>query len=206
MRFFKHLKVVIKHKTFVFLYACKLGIPGRGFLHDFPKFTPTEFFRSVKYFQGDKSPTIAERKAESGYSKISVHHSNRNFHHWQAWVDYSPTGFVIKRIDYKYALEYVADILAATRTYRGKSFCYQDTLDYFVPRTANYLMHPQTKEFIITLVQLIKNEGFKAVKRKKTKNIFRELENKYSLIIEIPFSNFNLSELDIKQTNQNHKV
>lgn len=194
----KHLKVVIKHKFFVFFYAIKLGIAWRGFMHDWKKFSPTEFFRSVRYFQGDKSPTIAERNSLDGYSMISVHHSNRNFHHWQAWVDYDPKGFVIHRIEYKYALEYVADILSATRTYKGKEFSYQATLDYFIPRTKVYLMHPQTKEFIITIVSLIKDEGFKAVKKNKSKKIFFELEKKYPKNIFIPFTNFSLEKLDIK--------
>ena len=49
-KFFGHLKTVLTHKWWVFKYACKLGIPWQGFMHDMSKFSPTEFFESVKYY------------------------------------------------------------------------------------------------------------------------------------------------------------
>ena len=83
MKFFKHLFTVIKHKHYVFLNACKLHIPFLGFKHDLSKFHPTEFFRSVKYFAGDKfnlddneSPfslyDITTQESPIQISKISV--------------------------------------------------------------------------------------------------------------------------------------
>ena len=56
MKIFKHTKLVLKHKWVVFKLCCKIGIPWRGFLHDWSKFSPTEFFESIKYFSGDRSP------------------------------------------------------------------------------------------------------------------------------------------------------
>ena len=54
--FFGHLRNILVHKWWVFYYACKFGIPWRGFMHDWSKFHPTEFFESVKYYQGTLSP------------------------------------------------------------------------------------------------------------------------------------------------------
>ena len=51
-KFFKYLKYVIRHKYFVFLESCKLGIPIRGFVHDTSKFFPDEFFPYMNHFYG----------------------------------------------------------------------------------------------------------------------------------------------------------
>ena len=122
MKFFKHLFTVIKHKHYVFLNACRLHIPFLGFKHDLTKFHPTEFFRSVKYFAGDKSPTIVEREYNNGISKITLHHTLRNKHHWHAHVDFLPRGIIIAPIDYRHSLEYVADILSASKVYMKKNY------------------------------------------------------------------------------------
>ena len=38
-----HIKTVTKHKWLVFKLCCRAGIPWRGFMHDWSKFSPTEF-------------------------------------------------------------------------------------------------------------------------------------------------------------------
>ena len=67
-KFYKHLWTIIKHKHYVFIYACRCGIPWRGLVHDLSKFSPVEFFESVKYYNGVCSP-INEAKSHKGYSK-----------------------------------------------------------------------------------------------------------------------------------------
>ena len=59
----RHFKLISLHKWYVFLFCCKAGIPWRGIKHDLSKYSPTEFFESVKYFQGDGSPIDACKKA-----------------------------------------------------------------------------------------------------------------------------------------------
>lgn len=60
---FKHLNTVCTHKWVVFKLCCKAGIPFRGLVHDLSKFSPTEFWESVKYYQGTSSPIVAAKKA-----------------------------------------------------------------------------------------------------------------------------------------------
>lgn len=60
---FKHFRTIIIHKFYVFIFACKAGILYRGLVHDMSKFSSTEFFESVKYYQGNKSPITAAKKA-----------------------------------------------------------------------------------------------------------------------------------------------
>lgn len=199
MKFFKHLFTVIKHKHYVFINACRLHIPFLGFKHDLTKFHPTEFWRSVKYFAGDKSPTIVEREYNNGISKITLHHTLRNKHHWHAYVDFLPEGIIIAPIDYKHSLEYVADILSASKVYMKKNFTIHKAYEYFNNECSHYLMHPLNKEFILWCVNEIEKNGFKKMRKRYTYQKYKSLVEKYPKSMFIPFENFTLSILDIKE-------
>ena len=63
LNIFKHINLVFHHKWLVFKLCCKIGIPWRGFTHDWSKFSPIEFWESVKYYDGHKSPiTVCKEK------------------------------------------------------------------------------------------------------------------------------------------------
>ena len=81
-RFFKHLHTVNTHRFKVFLLCCRVGIPIQGLLHDLSKYSPEEFWESVKYYEGTHSP-IHNCKKENGYSKAWLHHKGRNKHHYE---------------------------------------------------------------------------------------------------------------------------
>lgn len=83
---FRHFKKVCTHKHWVFYYCCKVGIPFQGLVHDLSKFSPTEFWESVKYYQGTSSPIDACKK-ENGWSAAWMHHKGRNKHHYEYWQD-----------------------------------------------------------------------------------------------------------------------
>ena len=57
----KHFKLITKHKWVVFKLCCKIGIPWRGLVHDLSKYSPTEFWESVKYYDGHVSPITVSR-------------------------------------------------------------------------------------------------------------------------------------------------
>lgn len=200
MKFFKHLMTVLRHKHFVFWNAWRLHIPWLGFIHDLSKFHPTEFFRSVKYFAGDKSPTIVERQYNDGISRITLHHTLRNKHHWHSSVDFLPTGIIIAPIDYRHSLEYVSDILSASKVYMKKTYTIHKAYEYFYNECPHYLMHPLNKEFILWCVSEIEQYGFRKMKKKYTKAKYYELKKKYTNSVFIPFDNFSLSYLDIKES------
>ena len=61
-----HFKKICIHKYWVGYYCFKAGIPIQGILHDLSKFSPTEFWESVKYYQGTYSPIDACKK-KKGY-------------------------------------------------------------------------------------------------------------------------------------------
>jgi hypothetical protein len=98
--YWKYLKYVIRHKWYVFIECCKLGIPVRGLLHDLSKLLPSEFFPYAQYFYGNNFPN------EQWHGDIRLHipykwtvdsvkeafdlawlkHQKRNLHHWQYWL------------------------------------------------------------------------------------------------------------------------
>ena len=43
-----HFKKICKHKYYVGKYCWKLGLYKQGIMHDMSKFSPVEFFESVK--------------------------------------------------------------------------------------------------------------------------------------------------------------
>lgn len=198
MHIFKHLGVVLKHKFLVFRYCCKAGIPFRGLVHDMNKFGFTEFFLSSKYYDGTKSPTIIEREYKDGISMICLHHTGRNKHHWQYWIDFDRNQFIIAKMPYKCCLEFVCDMLSASKTYNSKEFSYEVVLDYYVKRYDSYLMHPGCKEFVRECFKGLISEGFKALKKKRTKALYSEILNKYDTSYFIPIKEDVFNQLKVR--------
>jgi len=147
-RFFGHLWMIIRHKFWVFYFACKCGIPVRGFFHDFSKFNPIEFFESVKYYTGKTSP-INTCKAKNGYSLAWQHHKGHNPHHYEYWLDNFDKGGVPLVIPFKYCLEMICDWLAAGKAYQGKNFNYNDELCWWKNKRTQVTksMHPAMIHF-----------------------------------------------------------
>lgn len=143
-----HLKTILIHKWWVFYYACKLGIPWRGIKHDMSKFSPVEFWESVRYWSGTKSP-IPVCKEIQGYSLAWQHHKGRNSHHYEYWVDALDRGGVAIKMPWKDLLELVADYLGAARAYLGKDFSLQKEADWwFYKRRENIKMHEESQDAV----------------------------------------------------------
>ena len=155
----KHFLLVCNHKRYVFKYCCKAGIIFRGLKHDLSKFSPIEFFESVKYFSGDKSP-IDNCKAENGYSKAWLHHKGRNSHHYEYWQDNFDKGGTSLQMPFKDALEMVCDYLGAGKAYSKKNFTYKGEYEWWQNKKRNGIaMHPQTKAFIEAMMKQMANEN-----------------------------------------------
>lgn len=123
----KHFKTVCKHKAIVFHECRKCGLWWRGLVHDLSKFSPTEFGPSARYFQGNKSPIEAEKRAK-GYSLAWQHHMGHNPHHWEYWIDYGKDGGIITvKIPFKYVVEMVCDWIGAGKVYSGENWTQDGT-------------------------------------------------------------------------------
>lgn len=133
LKFFKHLSTITRHKIAVGKVCFKFGLYWQGLTHDLSKYNPVEFFPSVKYFQGYRSPIDAE-KEEKGYSMAWTHHHNRNKHHALYWIDKNNGDFVPVRIPLKYVYEMVADSVGAGKVYyknAGKEWTERAPYEYW---------------------------------------------------------------------------
>ena len=162
--FFGHLGVVTRHRWRVFVNCVKCGIPWRGFVHDLSKFSPTEFFESVKYFQGNRSPIGASRRAV-GKSNAWLHHKGRNKHHIEYWQDDECPEHPL--MPFKYAVECVCDKLAATRVYAGKDYSPDLPLMHWERYGCRVDGNPLTLKFVEQTFIDVKENGEKFVLNKR---------------------------------------
>ena len=173
--FFGHLAVIFKHKWRVFINCTRCGIPFRGIVHDMSKFSPTEFFESVKYFQGNRSPIGACRRA-TGVSYAWLHHKGRNKHHIEYWLD--PECSTQPLMPYKYAVECVCDKLAATRVYAGKGYSRDLPLLHWNKYGCKVGGNKKTMRFVEEVFIDVEKHGEKYVLNKKyMKSKFYEVCN-----------------------------
>lgn len=169
MRFFKHLRTVIRHRREVRRNCFKVGLIRRGLLHDLSKFSPSEFIAGVKYYQGTRSPQAREREI-LGYSAAWLHHKGRNKHHFEYWTDVDAHGNIVA-VDMPpvYFAEMVCDRIAASKVYKGKDYNDACALEYFLGRKDNCNMNAKTAERLEYFLTLLKVKGEKVM--------FAELKN-----------------------------
>jgi hypothetical protein len=113
--YFDYLIYVLRHKWFVFLECCKLGIPWLGIIHDLSRFYPDEFLAyaaSAPYNKDNKPEDIAR-----AFRYAWNDHQHRNKHHFEYWIhfDYHDHSLMALEIPEKYRLEMLADWRGAAR-------------------------------------------------------------------------------------------
>ena len=144
---FAHLKKIIVHRRWVRRYCFMAGLYRQGLTHDLSKFSPTEFWEGVRYYQGTSSPIDTCKKA-NGYSMAWFHHRGRNRHHWEYWVDDFQDGMVPKLMPKQYAIEMFCDFLGAGHAYMGKSYTLEKEYAWWQKKRDKVVMHPAIKDFI----------------------------------------------------------
>ena len=170
----KHLGVINKHKWIVFRLCLKAGEPLRGLLHDLSKYSTTEFWESVHYFDGTHSPII-DCKKENGYSKAWLHHKGRNKHHSEYWIDFeAPEETPI--MPYPYVVEMLCDKLAAGIVYEGKNWTKEYELQYWNREKENIMINENVKNLVTDFLTQVAESGIEPV---LTKGNIKELYNKY---------------------------
>ncbi len=173
-RFFKHLKTITLHKYYVAYYCFKVGLYKQGITHDLSKYSPTEFFSSVKYFQGNRSPIDMQKEVE-GQSECWFHHFGHNNHHWEHYIDLDRVNKIIRPyvMPNKYVLESICDRMAACRVYQGENAKDDSAYNYFMNGKDRIFMHPDNSKQFEYYLHLIATQGFdasiKELKQLKTK-------------------------------------
>lgn len=147
---------MIRHKWFVFVKCCKLGIPWLGITHDWSKFRLSEFIPYTNHFHS-KDRTEEEKKEKvEGYDKSSdtedndfnkawLYHIHRNKHHWQYWLLIQGKGKdMVLEMPARYRKELLADWHGAGRAITGRN----NTEEWYLKHKDKYQFHPNTKKWI----------------------------------------------------------
>ena len=173
-KLWKHFKIVIAHKHYVFLAAIEAGIPFRGFMHDWSKFSLIEFFNSAKYYTGNRSP-IDNEKDDKGYSYAWLHHRGRNPHHWEYWIDNLSSGGEALKIPIKYVKEMICDWIGAGKAYDFDNWNYDVPFKRFnnLYNSGKLKLHLDTYKFLFHVLQEY------SLGRYKLKDIIKKYERDY---------------------------
>lgn len=181
IKIWKHFCLVNKHRWYVFKLSIKAGIPWRGLLHDLSKYSPTEFFESVKYYNGKRSPLHVCRE-DKGYSLAWLHHKGRNKHHFEYWEDMSKNKRIPVFLPYKYIVEAVCDKIAAGMAYNGKDWNQKEPFEYWtnIEKPGPVLKHPASIEFMDTVLKEISDNGLDSgLSPKFLKSVYSSVSKKY---------------------------
>ena len=106
--------------------------------HDLSKYSPEEFLKGCKYYQGTRSPHEAERE-EYGFSYGWMHHKGRNKHHFEYWTDYDLRTKLMTpvKMPLKYVKEMFCDRVAASKIYMKDKYDDGAPLAYFLKEKKN---------------------------------------------------------------------
>lgn len=157
-----HFKTITYHKYLVAQGCFRVGLYLQGLTHDLSKYSPTEFWAGVRYYQGTRSPNNAEREA-MGYSAAWMHHKGRNRHHYEYWTDYQlqgPPGTIVPvPMPDRYIAEMIMDRIAACKVYQGKAYTDASPLAYYGRGTTRSPMHPDTREKLERMLRMLAEKG-----------------------------------------------
>ena len=175
-----HFKKICVHKHYVRKYCWKVGLYWRGIIHDLSKFSPVEFWESVRYYQGNSSPIDACKK-DKGYSKAWLHHKGRNKHHYEYWQDNFDNGGNPLQMPFKDSVEMLCDYLGAGHAYMGKNFSYEAEYKWWLnKKKTNLAMHPVNRAFITLVLDQLCKYGNILFFKDNLKIIYDTLDKNYS--------------------------
>ena len=159
-RFWGHLHTVNIHRYRVLVNCIHAGILWRGLTHDLSKYSPTEFWNGVRYYQGTRSPNEAERE-DIGYSRAWMHHKGRNRHHFEFWTDYDPVTRQSAPVEMPpvFVAEMFCDRMAASKTYLKEHYTDSSPLLYFANGKQRRIIHPATSDLLEGWLRLLAEQG-----------------------------------------------
>lgn len=161
--YLKYLRYVIRHKWFVFVECCKVGMPWRGLVHDLSKFRLSEFVPYARYFYGDypewarmqsgRKETyfgLTKESVADAFDKAWLLHQHRNPHHWQFWVLQNDNdGRYPLRMPWVYVFEMVCDWKGC-----GRALGKPDTLAWYVQNRDDMVLNIYTRDHVERLLSV----------------------------------------------------
>lgn len=149
----KYLRYVLKHKWFVLQECLKLGLPlWVGLVHDWQKFTPTEWQPYVLSFYGPWPYKERPAWLVEQFNRAWLHHIHCGPHHWQHWLltmdeaKEGDSGMVVLKMPDRYTREMLADWRGAGRAITGQD----NTREWYLQRRDRFkrVLHPETRQWI----------------------------------------------------------
>jgi hypothetical protein len=145
---------LLRHKWFVFLAGCRLGIPWLALLHDNSKLRPDEWVPYARFFY-ESDGSKRTRRDSTGYYKPTdsgnaafdyawLLHQKRNKHHWQWWcLPEDAGGLKTLEMPDRYRREMLADWIGA-----GRAQGTPDTARWYRVNRHKMTLGPQTRRWI----------------------------------------------------------
>ena len=158
-----HFRTVTHHRRLVRRYCFRLGLYRQGLTHDLSKYSPAEFWRGAKYYQGFRSPNDAERRA-TGISSAWLHHKGRNRHHFEYWVDYCrrEDGLLYMggcEMPLRYVAEMFCDRIAASRTYLKEEYTDAAPYEFYSRSKDRIIINDNTRALLESMLIKLRDEG-----------------------------------------------
>ena len=182
MDFFGHLRTINHHKMLVTKTCFRVGLYRQGILHDLSKYHPVEFIPGGIYYQGTRSP-ISREKELNGYSKGWLHHKGRNPHHFEYWIDYTPSSHGVKlvgmKMPKKYVAEMVIDRICASKNYQKEKYNDSSALVYYMNGRGAMLVDEETDFLAIYLLTILSEKGEEYLLRYMKKVLLKHKNRDY---------------------------
>lgn len=142
-------------------YCFRVGLFKQGIMHDMSKYSPAEFINGCLFYQGYRSPNVAERDYK-GYSSAWIHHKGRNKHHFEYWNDYSNRpgeNLAAVKMPEKYLYEMFIDRVVASKVYKGDMYTDHSPLEYYEDYKERHWIHPETRRQLEKLLIMLDRKG-----------------------------------------------
>lgn len=136
-----HLWYILYHKYLTYRYGRELGVPRlQLLLHDWSKLLPAEWFPSVAFFHGDRTPKVRE-----AFARARLLHYSRNKHHPEYWVlKNRVSDAVCLPMPQIYACEMLADWYAGNQAQKSRL----TVREWYIFNRMNIPLHPETRAWV----------------------------------------------------------
>ena len=134
--------------------------------------------RTIKYSKEDILEKSVDFIKEQGYSKAWLHHKGRNKHHHEYWFDYAAP-LKAPVIPYKYAVEMICDMIAASKNYQGKKYMDMSAYYYWNKVRDNCMVNRKIQGFMTEVFETLGACGEKeTINPKYLKSIYDKYTKK----------------------------
>ena len=163
MRAIEHFKTITHHRHLVRQYCFRLGLYYQGLTHDLSKYSPSEFWRGVKYYQGYRSPNDAggtrKQRALSDSPGDATATARIILDRRYCIADDGKVYMGGCKMPLKYVAEMFCDRIAACKVYQGDKYTDASAYDYYEKSRGHILIHPETGELIGKMLLVLKEQG-----------------------------------------------